>query len=162
MHDVMAKIIGVNVAPQLIPSISQGSVLGFDFGLRRTGVAVGDLSLGIAHPLCTVEGRSDVERIERIAPLVAEWHPVLFVVGMPTHDHAGEHAMDKKVRRFARQLSQRFHIEVNFVDERLSSSEAQSNLRDAGIHGRDQKRVLDQFAAQVILEAFLNSAHAAA
>jgi putative Holliday junction resolvase len=142
-----------------IPSTGHGTVLGFDFGLRRTGVAVGELALRIAHPLCTIESRSDAERMERITPLVAEWTPVLLVVGLPMHDDGSKHVLDKKVRRFARLLSQQFHLEVKLVDERLSSSEAQSNLRDAGIRGRGQKRVLDQVAAQVILEAFLNSAH---
>jgi putative Holliday junction resolvase len=159
---VMRESMSEQRPSQLTPTYSaaHGTVLGFDFGLRRTGVAVGDLALRIAHPLCTVEGRSDAERIERIAGLVSEWSPVMLVVGLPTHDDGGEHAMAKQVRRFARQLARRFQVEVKFVDERLSSAEAQSNLRDAGIRGREQKRVLDQVAAQVILEAFLNSTHA--
>jgi putative Holliday junction resolvase len=142
------------------PKPTQGTVLGFDFGLRRTGVAVGDLGLGIAHPLCTVEGRSDEERFALIADLVVEWSPVLFVLGLPTQEDGSEHKLARPVRHFGRQLTRRFDVPVEFVDERLTSSEAQSNLRSAGIGGREQKRVLDQAAAQVILESFLNGRHA--
>ncbi len=160
MRDAVMAAADSRAAQRVIARIpAQGSALALDYGLRRTGVAIGDLALGIAHPLCTLEARSDDQRIERIAVLVAEWTPVLFVLGLPMHADGVEHSMSQRVRKFARRLEQRFRIGVQLIDERLSSVEAQSQLRDAGVYGREQKRMLDQVAAQIILEAFFSSRH---
>lgn len=141
----------------------QGTVLAFDFGEKRIGVAVGELELGLAHPLVTVcEERTD-RRFAAIAALVAEWKPVLFVVGLPRHLDGSEHEFAARCRRFARQLSGRFGIPAVFVDERLSSASAQEALIDAGIRRGRSRAVLDQVAAQTILQSFFDGRqHAAA
>lgn len=140
--------------PPLLPR--SGTVLGFDFGLKRIGVAVGDLGLGLAHPLTTVTGESNDQRFGAIGALLKEWRPVLAVVGMPTHADGGEHEMSARCRRFAHQLEGRFGLKTAFVDESLSSAAASEDLNEAGVRGRRQKAVLDQVAAQRILQSYLD------
>lgn len=146
--------------PSALPA--QGAVLAFDFGLRRTGVAVGDLLLGIAHPVATIDTTDRTERMERIARLVHEWTPVLFVLGMPMRDDGGEHALAAAVRKFAGQLHGRFGLPVRYVDETLSSNAAERSLAGAGVHGERRKAALDQVAAQEILQSFFEAPHACA
>ena len=140
----------------------RGVVLGFDFGLRRTGVAVGDFDVGIAHPVTTIDTADRGERMERIARLVAEWQPVLFVVGMPAHSDGAEHELAPSVRKFGGQLHGRFGLPVRYVDETLSSNAAERSLAAAGVHGARRKAALDQVAAQEILQAFFEAPHASA
>jgi putative Holliday junction resolvase len=132
----------------------RGAVLAFDFGERRIGVAVGDLELGIAHPLETIKLRPGGDRLASIETLVAEWHPVLFVVGLPVNVDGTEHELTSAVRQFCDALTHRFSISSRLIDERYTSAEASGILRDAGVRGRKQKAFVDQVAAQTILEDF--------
>ncbi len=144
------------------PLPEHGTVLAFDFGLRRTGVAVGELSLGIAHPVAAIDTPDRSERMDRIARLVDEWRPVVFVVGMPMRDDGTEHALAASVRKFAGQLHGRFGLPVRYVDETLTSNAAERSLADAGVHGARRKAALDQVAAQEILQSFFEAPHACA
>src|SRR5215510_25836 len=76
-----------------------GTVLAFDFGARRVGVAVGELAIGIAHPLQTLRAVSDRARLEEVAKLVEEWAPSLLVVGLPRHMNGDEHVLSDRCRR---------------------------------------------------------------
>jgi putative holliday junction resolvase len=135
-------------------TIRSGTVLAFDYGTRRLGVAVGELSLRIAHPLETIRADSEEERLEQVGRLVKEWSPVLLVVGLPSHMDGIEHKVAALCRRFAARSSTRFGIPARLVDERLTSHAAGLSLAEAGVGRRRQKEVLDQVAAQHILEAF--------
>jgi len=139
-----------------------GTVLAFDFGLKRIGVAVGELQLGLAHPLATIHGEKSDQRFQAVAALVAEWQPVLFVVGLPRHLDGSDHEFGARCERFARQLEGRFGIKAVLVDERLSSAAAEQGLRESGIKKGRTKAVLDQVAAQQILQTFLDERHHAA
>jgi putative Holliday junction resolvase len=130
--------------------------MAFDFGERRIGVAVGDLELGIAHPLETIVIRQGGDRFASIEPLVAEWRPVLFIVGLPVNVDGSEHRLTEVVHRFCDTLTRRFEVASRLIDERYTSAEASSLLRDAGVRGRKQKAYLDQVAAQTILEDFFS------
>jgi putative Holliday junction resolvase len=141
---------------------AQGVVLCFDFGLRRTGVAVGDLGIGIAHPVATLDTGDRATLLERIGALVREWAPVMFVVGMPMHAGGEPHELAGVVRKFAGQLHGRFGLPVRFVDETLSSHAASEALRAAGVRGARHKAKLDQVAAQQILQGFFEGGHVAA
>lgn len=132
----------------------QGCCLAFDFGQTRIGVAQGDTAVGIAHPLATVIGGSNDEKFQRIAVLLAEWQPQFLVVGVPFHSDGSEHEMTRLAQKFGRSLNGRFRLPVYWVDERLSSLYAEELLREAGLRGRKQKPVLDQVAAQAILQGF--------
>lgn len=133
------------------------TLLGFDFGERRIGVAVGNTVVGIAHPLQTIDTESNDERFKQIAALIAEWQPGQLVVGLPMHLDGTEHELSRLCRKFANRLHGRFNLPVTLVDERLSSAEASQSLKEAGIGGRRQKPMLDQVAAQHILQSFLDS-----
>jgi len=140
----------------------QGNVLAFDFGERRVGVAIGTLQLRLAHPLTTLTVRSDADRIAQVGPLVGEWEPVLFVVGRPAHSDARVHELAGRCERFARRLASTFRVPAVLVDETLSSHAASLSLAEAGVRGRRQDQMIDQVAAQHILQSYFDSAHAAA
>ncbi len=133
-----------------------GTVIAFDFGERRIGVAVGELELGIAHPLETIDAAANDARFARITALLQEWRPVLLVVGLPLALDGGEHRLTGLARKFAQRLHGRFGIETRLVDERLTSVEAQREARESGLTARDSKHHLDPLAAKLILEAFFN------
>lgn len=141
---------------------ASGSVLAFDFGEKRIGVAVGDLSVGLAHPLATIDGEGNAQRFAAIQALIDEWRPVALVVGLPAHLDGSEHALSALCRRFARRLEGRFGLKAFLMDERLTSLAAEECLREAGVRGRKQKPLLDQVAAQQILQTFLDERRHAA
>lgn len=135
--------------PAIDPAPGRGTVLAFDFGAKRIGVASGDLETRLAHPLPAIQAERSDERFAAIARLLAEWQPAHVVVGLPLASDGGEHAMTLRARRFARQLEGRFRIPVSLVDERYSSVEAEHRLRADALavpHG------IDSGAAQVILQ----------
>ena len=131
-----------------------GTTLAFDFGEARIGVAEGDAEVGTAHPLATVTGEGNEAKFAAIAKLVAEWKPRQLVVGLPAHADGSEHELTRLCRKFGRRLHGRFGLPVYWVDERLSSLYAESLLAEAQVFGRKQKAVLDQVAAQAILQGF--------
>ena len=135
-------------------SSPRGTVLAFDFGERRMGVAVGELELKLAHPLETVRAGSDRERLQSIDRLVREWRPVALVVGFPTRLDGTEYELSRRCRNFAACLRHRYGIATHLTDERLTSHAAGLALADAGVRGRRQKEMIDQLAAQQILDAF--------
>ncbi len=139
-----------------MPDSQRGSVLGFDFGLVRLGVAVGDLELRMAHPLVTINEEATAARFARIGELVAEWRPVLAVIGMPAHDDGRPHEMAAACRKFGNRLRGRFDLPVVWMDERYSSVAAATELEDTGLRGRRQKPVLDQMAARLILQHYFD------
>lgn len=134
-----------------------GAVLAFDFGEKRIGVAVGDISIGIAHPLETISGESNDIRFAAIAAMIDEWKPSRLVVGLPMHLDGTEHEMSRLSRKFARRLEGRFGLPAVMVDERLTSAEASQSLNEIGIRGRNQKIMLDQVAAQRILQSYFDA-----
>jgi putative Holliday junction resolvase len=122
------------------------TILAFDFGLKRIGVAVGEPELRSAHPLPAVAQFSQVEE------LVAQWRPGRLVVGRPLSPKGDAHAMTRQAEDFARRLERRFKLPVARVDERFSSVEAESRLR--GI----KRKAVDSVAAQLILEQYFDEA----
>lgn len=136
-----------------------GTVLAFDFGKKRIGVAVGNNVLGVARPLVTIDTEVTARRFEAIAQLIGTWQPVMLVVGLPLHSDGTEHEMTQLSQRFARRLAGRFNLRIILKDERYTSEIASSELRQAGISGRKQKSVLDQWAAQQILQSFFDERH---
>jgi len=144
-------------ASRLTPHAKTGTVLAFDFGEKRIGVAVGDTETGLAHPLTTITASDNRSRFAAIGTLIEEWRPACLVVGLPAHADGTEHETSRLCRRFAQRLEGRFGIRTHLVDERLTSWAAETALRDAGAHGARLKAVLDQAAAREILEAYLAS-----
>jgi len=134
--------------------VTAGTVLAFDFGEKRIGVATGDLALGIAHPLTVIESDDNKKRFAAITILMDEWKPVRVVVGVPRHADGGEHEIGRLAQRFARRLEGRFGIKVDCVDETLTSAAAENRLRESGMRGKKIKAALDAAAAREILESW--------
>lgn len=139
--------------PDLTPAIS-GTLLAFDFGEKRIGVAVGEWELAQAHPLTTVRSEVSAERFQAIASLIAEWKPVRLVVGLPLALDGTPHAMTARCTRFANQLRGRFRLPVDYAEERLTSVEAEERLRESGHNAKSAKEHLDAIAAQIILQGY--------
>jgi putative holliday junction resolvase len=135
---------------------TNATVLAFDFGTRRIGVAMGNTLTRVAHPLVTIEDERNDERFAAIAELIAEWQPGTLVIGLPTHADGTAHDMTQRAQRFARQLEGRFRLPVVMVDERWTTESAQSVLNDAGMTGRKAKAIRDQVAAQLILQSWFD------
>lgn len=133
-----------------------GTVLAFDFGEKRIGIAVGETILKAAHPLTTIASEENEVKFAQIGQLIAEWRPSLLIVGLPTHMDGAPHSMTQLAKKFAQRLEGRFNLPVMMVDERLSSAEAAQNLREAGITGSKQKVMIDAVAAQSILQSYFD------
>ena len=134
-----------------------GTVLAFDFGTKRIGVATGETVLGSAHPLTVIEAESNDERFAAIARLVAEWQPEQLVVGLPTHADGTPHEMTRLAQKFAERLQRRYQLPVSFADERLTSLDAEARLRETGRNSKSAKPLLDAVAAQLILQTWFES-----
>lgn len=128
-----------------VPSTFQ-SFLAFDFGLKRTGVAVGNRLMRIAQAQPTIKAEGDL-RFDHVKARIKEWQPDALVVGVPFHPDGAPHENTARARKFARQLRGRFGLPVFEVDERYSTTEAQaSGAKD-----------VDAASACIILEQFLRS-----
>lgn len=140
-----------------MPEIAErqrGTLLAFDFGEKRIGVAVGEWPLAQAHPLTTIRSEANAERFSAIGALLDEWKPVALVVGLPVALDGSPHAMTARCTRFANQLRGRFGLPVDYAEERLSSVEAEERLRESGHSTRSAKEHVDALAAQIILQCF--------
>jgi putative Holliday junction resolvase len=142
--------------PEAAPAAPQGTLLAFDFGTRRIGVAIGNTISGTARPLTTLHGEQNEQRFAAIAALLDEWRPAALVVGLPCNDDGSPHELTRLCRRFAQRLKGRFNLPTLLVDERYTSAAASSALDAAGVHGIRQKALLDQYAAQQILQAYFD------
>lgn len=132
------------------------TLLAFDFGVKRIGVAIGDTLLGKAQALTTITAEDNATRFATIGELIGEWQPLRLVVGLPRTLNGAEHDMTARCRRFAHQLKGRFGLPVALVDERLSSAEAELRLSEAGVNWRARKQQMDALAAQIILQDYLD------
>ncbi len=131
--------------PPSVPVAFQ-TFLAFDFGLKRTGVAVGSRMLGTASPQATIRAEGDA-RFALVAERIAEWQPDALVIGVPYHPDGASHENTARALKFGRQLRGRFGLQVFEVDERYSTTEALAGgARDA-----------DAASACIILEQFLRS-----
>ena len=132
------------------------TVLAFDFGTRRIGVAIGNTMLGSARPLTTIAHDAKATRFAAVAALIAQWQPGVLVVGLPVHGDGSPHEMTARAERFARQLEGRFGLKVARVDERYTSQGAEDALVTAGVRAGDRKAVRDAAAAQLILQSWFD------
>ena len=120
------------------------TILSFDFGEKRIGVAVGNTITKTAEALKIIQEKNQDEKFKAIERLIQEWQPQLLVVGLPTHPDGAEHEVTQKAKRFGNQLHGRFQKEVVWVDERYTSV----SVKDGN----------DALAAQLILQQYLDQA----
>ena len=133
-------------------SASPRVLLGFDFGTKRIGVAVGQELTRSARALITLNNRNGAPDWEAISRLIDEWKPAALVVGMPLNLDGSDHEITRLARRFGNRLRGRYNLPVYTMDERLSSAEAESQLAE---QGRYEKADVDKMAAQLILQGWL-------
>ena len=137
------------------------TVLAFDFGLKRIGVAVGERRLGQARALTTIVGEANAPRFAAIGKLIEEWKVARLIVGRPLSDDGSSHEMTERCERFAQQLEGRFKLVVNLVDERFSSLAADAEMRESGDRSaatwQRRKARIDAEAARVILQSWFDS-----
>ena len=129
-----------------------GTLLGFDYGTRKIGVAVGQTLTGTANPLETLQLVSHKPDWERIGKLIEQWQPEALVVGLPLDVDDTETDATAPARRFSRQLEGRFRLKVHLADERFTSFEARDRLGHKAKRWEDY----DAMAAKLILETWLN------
>lgn len=139
--------------------LPQGSALAFDFGEARIGVAQGNSAISIAHPLATITGNSNQDKFTAIGKLIQEWQPDFLVVGLPVHADGTEHEITQLAKKFGHRLNGRFKLPIYYVDERFTSLYAEELLKQAQVYGKKNKAVLDQVAAQAILQGFFEQGY---
>jgi len=122
------------------------TILAFDFGLKRIGVAVGNSILRHAQPLTIITAATNEAKFAAIADLVAQWEPDMAVVGLPLHPDGAEHEMTVRCRRFANQLHGRFGLTTALVDERYSSA----------VLSQQRGQFIDDAAAAIILQQYFD------
>ncbi|ACR27912.1 Holliday junction resolvase RuvX [Burkholderia glumae] len=136
----------------------EATLLAFDYGEKRIGVAVGNTLTRTARALVIVANLNRDHRFKAIGELIAEWRPDALVVGLPLHPDGTPHEMTQQARRFGNQLNGRFSLPVSWIDERYSSVEARAQLRERGARGaaRGAAAAVDAEAARVILQTHLD------
>jgi putative Holliday junction resolvase len=135
------------------------TVLGFDFGLQRTGVALGQVDTKTATPIATLNSRHGKPDWTAISKLVSEWHPDALVVGVPLNPDGSPHEFNSLIEPFCDELYRRYGLPVYRADESLSSVEAKERLiglRRGGRRRRIAKEEIDKMAAAVVLETWMS------
>jgi len=123
------------------------TILGFDFGVKRIGVAMGNTLIRQAAPLAVISSQANDVRFAEIAALIEKWGPTRFVVGLPSHPDGTPHDMTARCRKFANQLHGRFNLPVELVDERYSSAVIQAKRGE----------IIDDKAAAIILQQYFET-----
>ena len=151
------------------------TLLGFDYGSKRIGIAIGQEVTGTVNPLTTLHSINSKPDWENISKLIKEWQPDLIVVGLPLHMDGSEQAMTQAAKRFANQLNGRYQIPVVLMDERLSSHEAESLIKEQShshSHSKSHlkskppsvfqdKAQIDMISAQLILQSWMSQQQSA-
>jgi putative Holliday junction resolvase len=132
--------------PETIRTSTELTVMAFDYGTRRIGVAVGNTLTCLGQPIKTIVESSSDATFKVIEGLLKEWQPNRLVVGLPCYPDGAEHEMSAKARRFGNQLCGRFHLSVEWVDERYTSAVLEGNT--------DMRDNLDAESAALILEQY--------
>jgi len=130
----------------------EATLLAFDYGEKRIGVAVGNMLTRQARALVVVPNTNREYRFEALGKLIGEWKPDALIVGLPLHPDGTPHDMTRLAKRFGNQLNGRFNLPVAWVDERYSSVQAAADLRDAGV----RVDMIDAEAARIILQQYLD------
>ena len=138
---------------------SVSTLLCFDFGLSNIGVAVGNTLTREARPLTILSAVNGKPNWDTIVALIEEWQPNALLVGNPIDESGQATELSEKASRFARQLNGRLQLDVLLHDERFSSKEAKSRAQGAGHRGDYTIHPIDDLAASIILESWLQSSH---
>lgn len=139
-----------------------GTILAFDFGLKRIGVAIGNTLMASARPLTTLTQNAKGIPWEAIDDLFQTWKPKLLLLGMPERDSGQPSELAPAIKKFGEQLQTRYDLPLSYINEQFSSLEAKAQLkqqRQAGRKKRLQKADIDQQAAAILLNNWFNEQH---
>jgi len=128
------------------------TLLGFDYGTQRIGIAIGQSITGTASALCTINSSHGKPDWDRITEIIEHWRPDALVVGLPLHDDGSDSDITKAARKFAHQLEGRYQLPVYLMDERLSSHAAKQHSKKT-----TSNQELDAIAAMIILQNWLET-----
>lgn len=137
------------------PVAIEGILLGFDFGLKRIGTAVGQTLTMTATPLKTLQASEGAPTWSEVDAIIQQWNPNALVVGIPLNMDGTEQPLTKLARQFGLHLKNRYRLPVYGADERLTSCAARQSLFDAGGYKLLKKKPIDSYAAQIILESWM-------
>ena len=132
------------------------TILGFDFGTKSIGVAVGQTITGTASPLSALTARDGTPDWDHIAELIKAWAPERIVVGLPLNMDGSEQPLTQRARKFGQRVHGRFGIRVAFQDERLTSTAAREQLFSKGGYRNLKKGKVDSQAALIIVEDYMS------
>lgn len=133
------------------------TVLGFDFGTKSIGVAVGQQITASATPLLSLKAVDGIPNWDEIAKLIKEWQPDLVVVGLPLNMDGTEQEMTHRARKFANRLNAKFGVKIFTQDERLTTTDAKSRLFELGGYKALTKGQIDAVSAVLIVESYFEN-----
>lgn len=132
-------------------------IIAFDFGLARIGVAVGQSITQTANPLDTLKAKDGKPNWDLVAQLLKQWQPNKVIVGEPFNMDGTDQEITERARKFANQIHGRFGVQVEMLDERLTSAAAREELFEFGGYQKLKKSQIDSIAAALILESWFAS-----
>jgi putative Holliday junction resolvase len=141
------------VAKKITP-IGQRTVIGFDFGKKYIGVAVGQEMTGSASPLGSIKANDGIPNWDSLANYLKEWQPDLIVVGLPLNMDGSEQQLTLDAKKFGQRIAGRFGLKVDFQDERLTTADAKEQLFSRGGYKNLKKDNIDAESARLIIESF--------
>ena len=136
--------------------MSAHTYLGFDYGTKHLGIAVGGSASGRAEALATASVQQGIPDWALLDRLINEWKPAALIVGLPLNMDDSENAMSRAARKFGHRLQGRYNLPVHMVDERLTSVDAKNTLVESRVPWKQRKARVDKLAAQTILQAYLD------
>ena len=139
--------------------IGQRTVIGFDFGKKYIGVAVGQEMTGSASPLGSIKANDGIPNWDSLASYLKEWQPDLIVVGLPLNMDGSEQQLTLDAKKFGQRIAGRFGLTVDFQDERLTTADAKEQLFSRGGYKNLKKDNIDAESARLIIESFFEQSY---
>jgi len=140
-------------------AVGQRTIIGFDFGKKYIGVAVGQELTGSASPLGSIKANNGIPHWDSLASYLAEWQPDFIVVGLPLNMDGSEQQLTKDAKKFGNRVAGRFGIKVEFQDERLTTADAKEQLFSRGGFKNLKKDNIDAESARLIIESFFEQSY---
>jgi putative Holliday junction resolvase len=139
--------------------IGQRTVIGFDFGKKYIGVAVGQEMTGSASPLGSIKANDGIPNWDALASYLKEWQPDLIVVGLPLNMDGSEQQLTLDAKKFGQRIAGRFGLKVEYQDERLTTADAKEQLFSRGGYKNLKKDNIDAESARLIIESFFEQSY---
>lgn len=140
-------------------AVGQRTVIGFDFGKKYIGVAIGQELTGSASPLGSIKANDGIPHWDSLASYLTEWQPDFIVVGLPLNMDGSEQQLTKDAKKFGNRVAGRFGIKVEFQDERLTTADAKEQLFSRGGFKNLKKDNIDAESARLIIESFFEQSY---